>query len=116
MCGMWKKFLQKWGKEADEVHNNWKKFEKGAVDAYADMLTDNGGMFGTLGDDGFAANVTTEEDAAMNENIVRFAEQSSANAADVGDLQGRMAALEMAREQPMGLGLPPKQHTTHPTE
>ena len=49
MCGMWKKFLQKWGKEADEVHNNWKKFEKGAVDAYADMLTETEGYLAPSG-------------------------------------------------------------------
>ena len=47
------------------------------------------------------------EDIALVENSVRYAKHVAATAAAVGEITVRLAAIEMAAAQPVGLELPP---------
>ena len=105
--GLWTRPLEKWLIEPVLTRQTWTYFKTFMVTKYEEMLTARGGST-TLGDDGYAAyNAYGVEDTELTENVVRYAEQATATAAAVGDLTARIAAMEMAAAQPVGLGLPP---------
>ena len=105
--GVWTRPLEKWLVEPVLTRQTWTYFKTFMVTKYEEMLTARGGST-TLGDDGYAAyNAYGVEDTELTENVVRYAEQATATAAAVGDLTARIAAMEMAAAQPVGLGLPP---------
>jgi len=105
-CGpLYGRALSVWNSKDSDYRKVWANFRATIEEQYVEMLARRGDT--TLAEDGYAAyNAMAEEDnAALSENLVQYAERSARAEARVSDIEAQLETLTM-NAQPLGLGLP----------